>query len=114
MAHNESDWKKFSAMVPNLRERYLAEQNARISAILTDPGKTETDRFWTAMEEMQKQAKVLRQCLDGHSRSKMWLFVLSMVGVGMLRKKDLAEFSEEMQKSVKDSLAAYSKEIRDD
>ena len=101
-------------MVPNLRERYLAEQNARISAILTDPGKTETDRFWTAMEEMQKQAKVLRQCLDGHSRSKMWLFVLSMVGVGMLRKKDLAEFSEEMQKSVKDSLAAYSKEIRDD
>jgi hypothetical protein len=110
----ESDWRKFSAMVPKLRERYLAERNARISAILTDPGKTETDRFWTAMEEMEKEAKVLRQCLDGHSRSKMWLFMLTMVGVGMLRKRDLAEFSEEMQREVTDLFARHSKEIRDD
>ena len=96
----ESDWKRFSAMVPRLRERYLAECNARICGLLTDPKKDETDRFWNAMEEMEKEAKVLRRCLDGHSRSKMWLFVISMIGAGMLKKEDLAEFSEELQKQV--------------
>ena len=67
----ESDWKKFRVLVPVLRERYLADHNARIARILTDPTKTETERFWDAMDEMEKVAKTLRECLDGHSRSKM-------------------------------------------
>ena len=87
-------------MVPNLRERYLAERNARISCLLTDGGKNETDRFWAAMEEMEKESRVLRQCLDGHSRSKMWLYILTMIRAGMLKKDDLAHFSEELQKEV--------------
>ena len=33
-------------------ERYLADHNARVVALLTRPGKTETERFWDAMEEM--------------------------------------------------------------
>ena len=91
----ESDWKKFRAMVPKLRERYLAEErNARISAMLADPKKNETERFWDAMYEMEKEAKILLQCLDGHSRSKMGHFVHTMIRAGMLQKEDLAEFSE--------------------
>ena len=96
----ESDWKKFRAMVPKLRERYLVSRNARIAALLTDPKKNETERFWDAMEEMEKEAKVLRYCLDGHSRSKMWLFMLAMARAGMLTKDDLAVFSEELQKEI--------------
>jgi hypothetical protein len=101
----ESDWKKFRDMVPMLRERYLAGRNARISAILTDPKKTETDRFWDAMKVMEREAKVLRQCLDGHSRSKMWLYMLTMIRAGMLKKEDVAEFSEELQKEVSYALS---------
>jgi len=96
----ESDWKKFRDIVPKLRERYLADRNARISALLTDPKKNETDRFWAAMEEMEKEARILRQCLDGHSRSKMWLYMLTMIRAGMLKKEDMAEFSESLQEEV--------------
>lgn len=96
----ESDWRKFRDMVPRLRERYLADRNARITAMLTNPNKNETERFWEAMEEMEREARVLRQCLDGHSRSKMWLYMLTMIRAGMLRKEDLEVFSEELQKGI--------------
>jgi hypothetical protein len=96
----ESDWRKFSEMVPKLRERYLVEQNARMVALLTDPKKNETERFWDAMEVMEKEAKILQKCLDGHSRSKMWLFMLTMIHVGMLKKEDVAVFSEELRKEI--------------
>ena len=96
----ESDWKKFRDMVPRLRERYLADRNARIVTLLTERAKTETERFWDAMEEMEKEARVLRECLDGHSRSKMWLYILTMIRAGMLTKEDLKVFSEDLQKQV--------------
>src|SRR5437868_9937234 len=99
MAHSpamESDWRKFRDMVPKLRERYLVERNARIVQMLTNPVKSETERFWDAMEEMEREARVLRQCLDGHSRSKMWLYILTMIRAGMLRKEDIEVFSEEL------------------
>jgi hypothetical protein len=96
----ESDWKTFRDMVPQLRERYLANRNARISALLTDAESTETQRFWDAMEEMEREARVLRECLDGHSRSKMLLYILAMIRAGMLGKDDIEAFSEDLQKQV--------------
>ena len=96
----ESDWRKFRDMVPKLRERYLLERNVRIARMLTSQEKSETERFWDAMEEMEREATVLRQCLDGHSRSKMWLYILTMIRSGMLRKEDIEVFSEELQKEV--------------
>jgi len=96
----ESDWKKFRAMVPILRERYLAERNAGILRKFTDAKKTETERFWDAMEAMEVEARILRQCLDGHSRSKMWLYLLTMARAGMLKKEDLVGFSDELRQEV--------------
>ena len=96
----ESDWKKIQAMLPTLRERYLAARNARITAILADPAKTETDRFWTVATLVNKEAKVLHDCLDGHSRSKMWLYMLNMIRAGMLTREDISGFSEELQKEM--------------
>jgi hypothetical protein len=100
--HTEADWKKFSEMVPKLRERYLAERNPKFAALLIDPKKNESERFWDAIEAMKKEAKTLRYCLDGHSRSKMFIYMLSMIGAGMLTKEDLTVFSEELQKSIDD------------
>jgi hypothetical protein len=96
----ESDWRKFRDMVPKLRERYLADRNARLAAVLTDPAKNETQRFWEAMEVMEREARVLRQCLDGHSRSKMWLYMLTMIRAGMLSRDDVAVFSADLQKEI--------------
>ncbi len=96
----ESDWRTFRDMVPMLRERYLAELNARIVHMLTAPHKNETERFWDSFELMEKEAKVLQQCLDGHSRSRMWVFMISMLRVGMLKREDLSQFSEELQREL--------------
>jgi hypothetical protein len=52
------------------------------------------------MEEMEREARVLRECLDGHSRSKMWLYILTMIRAGMLSKEDIEAFSEDLQKQV--------------
>ena len=98
----ESDWKEFCALVPVLRERYLAVRNSEIARIITDSTKTETERFWDVMEVMEKEAKTLRRCFDGHSRSKMWLYMITMRGEGMLKRKDLMNFSEEIQRRVFD------------
>jgi predicted protein tyrosine phosphatase len=93
----ESDWKKFRALVPVWRERYLVERRAGILQQFTDPQKTETERFWDTLEVMEQEARVLRHCLDGHSRSSMWSFLVAMASNGMIREADLADFSEELR-----------------
>ena len=93
----ESDWKKFSAMIPMLRERYLATVNAKSATLLSDPRRNETERFWDATELMEKEARVLRRCLDGHSRSKMEIYMIEMAAHGMLKEEDFAGFSEELR-----------------
>ncbi len=99
---DESDWKKFREITPVLRERYIAERNRRLERILADPGRTETERFWKASELLEKEARVLRRCLDGHSRSKMWLYLLEMKRAGMLRPEDMTGFSEKLRGEVFD------------
>jgi hypothetical protein len=68
----ESDWKTFRKRVPEWRERYLEKQNQLIIDILADVEKTPTERFWATEERMQKIARILVDCLDGHSRSIGW------------------------------------------
>lgn len=97
----KSDWKLICDMLPKLRERYLAEQNARLARLLAETGKTETERFWDTFQEMKRQSKVLRDCLDGYSRSSMWMNMRLMMTVGMLKQEDLAAFSEEVQAEMK-------------
>ena len=98
----ESDWKKYTAKVDEWRDRYLAERNSRIVRMLTDPKKTETERFWSGLRAMEKDAKTLHECLDPHSRSKMWMHLMAMRTAGMISREDLADFSEELQKQVFD------------
>ena len=96
----ESDWKKFRAMLPVWRERYLAERNRQIAAALSDAKKTETERFWEAEKLIGKEARILQRCLDDVRRSRMWERLTEMRAAGMIRREDLVEFSEELQKQV--------------
>ena len=96
----ESDWKKFRDMVVELRERYLAERNPRIIRVLSDSKKSETERFWDAFHLMEKEAKTLVRCLDGHSRSSMQIYMASMLHAGMLKEEDLHVFSDEVREQL--------------
>jgi len=93
----ESDWKTFRNSVVELRERYLRETNPRLVKMLTDPAKTPTQCFWETLEEMKREGRILEDCLDGHSRSKMFGFMCSMLRCGMLKEEDLHDYSEELR-----------------
>jgi hypothetical protein len=90
----ESDWKSFSKMVPELRERYLVSKNQALIQILSDPTMTPTEQFWTAHERMQKESRILQNCLDGHARSRQLNAMVLMCEHGMLKASDLDDFSE--------------------
>ena len=104
---SEPDWKKFRMIVPELRERYLRERNSEIIAILRDESSTPTNKFWTASERIEEIGKILRSCLDGHSRSTMMNYLMIMCRHKLLTEEDLGGFSEE----VRDRCTAIQNEI---
>ena len=100
----ESDWKAFRKMVPELRERYLTEKNKEIVAIFMDEIRTPTEQFWDARERIEKERKILEDCLDGHSRSSMNGYIYLMYRHGMLNDSDLENFSEDLKNNIKQIL----------
>jgi hypothetical protein len=96
----ESDWKIFRKRVPEWRERYLQKKNKVIVDILTDQNMTPTEQFWAAKRKMDKETRILVNCLDGHSRSKMEWFLLLMYQHSLVNNDDLKEFSEELREKM--------------
>ncbi|MCD6527431.1 MAG: hypothetical protein J7K75_10620 [Desulfuromonas sp.] len=96
----ESDWKKFRKRVPEWRERYLSGKNTEIVAILTDESRTPTEQFWDAKERMETEAQILKDCLDGHSRSSMFTYMLVMFRHKLIVESDLSEFSDELREQI--------------
>lgn len=68
--------------------------------------RTPTSRFWDAKEMIDRDAKRLRDLLDGHSRSKMEWFLFLMYAQGFIGDADLDEFSEELRERIRTSLAS--------
>ena len=101
MKPKESDWKKFRNSLDKWRERYLKRKNDEIRAILEDNDLNETEKFWDIVDFQKKESKVLRNCLDGYSRSKMSLHMALMKKYEMIYQEDIEEFSEELQEHLK-------------
>jgi hypothetical protein len=96
----ESDWKTFRKRVPEWRERYLVSRNREIARLLSDESKTPTERFWEAKEQIDKDARLLVDLLDGHSRSKMERYLLAMYGKEFISDADLEEFSDALRERI--------------
>ena len=95
-----ADWRLMRRRVPEWRERYLARKNEEIAAVLQDETKTPTERFWEAKEIMDKEARILADCLNGHSRAKMVHYLLRMYCSGLIDRADLEEFSPELRERI--------------
>jgi hypothetical protein len=104
----ESDWKIFKKRLPEWRERYLMKKNKEIIGILTDQHKTPTEQFWDAKKKMGEEARVLVDCLDGHSRSKMRWSLILMHRHGLIEDAGWHEFSEELRKLILASSRGFS------
>jgi hypothetical protein len=66
----ESYGNKFRDKVPALRECYLEKTIPELTAMLREESQTPIKRFWDTHERMNNIEKILRTCLDGHSRSR--------------------------------------------
>jgi len=97
----EKDWKHFSTQAPIWRERFLAARNAELAKQLVDAARTPTECFWDVEEQIRKNARTLRDCLDGHSRSRMIEYLLRMLAQNMITADDLGGFSPELQERLK-------------
>lgn len=93
----EQDWNTFQNMIPRLRERYLEERNKIFSEILNGPDRSPTEQFWDTLEAMNKQKKILEDCLDGHTKSNMDISIMLMLNFGIMKDEDLEVFSDEFQ-----------------
>ena len=102
MKPKESDWKKFKNSLDKWRERYLKWKNDEIRSILEDRDRDETDKFWDIVGFQKNEAKKLRDCLDGFSRSNMTLHMALMKKYKMIDRDDISEFSEEIQNLLKE------------
>ncbi len=96
----ESDWKRFRAIVPELRGRYLSGRNAELIAIFQSESLTPTEKFWTASERIKEVGSILRSCLDDHRRSTMIHALRLMVHHQMITDEDLNGFSEELRDQI--------------
>ncbi len=96
----ESDWRVYSKLVPLLRDRFLKCQNEAMIAILSRKDKNPTDIFWEAKSLLDEKTEILNHCLSRHSRSNMWISILSMHHHGMMQDHDLAQFSESLSRDV--------------
>jgi hypothetical protein len=99
----ESDWKVFKALVILCRERYLHDRNAALIAMLQSESLTPTERFWATYQRMEEIEKILRECLDSHSRSNMFIALINMYHHQMITDSDMCDFSEELKAKVQAS-----------
>jgi|GEM_PF-519305 len=93
----ESDWRAFRDSLVEWRERYLEAVTEQLADLLRDGERTPTERFWETKERIDKEGKILRNCLDGFSRSKMEMHLDMMYQYGLIGDKDLERFSEELR-----------------
>ena len=105
----ESDWKFFWKCVPGWRERYLRAKNQEIVGLLTDEGKTPTEQFWGAQEKIKDEARILVDCLDGHSRSKMFQYLFSLYRHGFVEEADLEGFSNALRDQILQLSSAFDR-----
>lgn len=96
----ECDWKAFRKLVPEIRERYLQARLEEFSSVLSDEEHNATEKFWELDERTSKISKILRTCLDAHSRSKMEMFIGLMLRNELMSPDDLSVFSSELREQM--------------
>ena len=101
MKPKEADWKRFRNSLDKWRERYLEKKNDGIREILQNREMNETEKFWSIVDFQKTESKILRNCLDGYSRSKMTYHMAIMKKYEMIGQEDIEEFSEELQELLK-------------
>lgn len=90
----ESDWKLYGSRLIGWRDRYVERVNRELIIALADVTSGTIDRFWNTHEQINAEARLLRQCFDGSTRETMIHHLLAMLGGGIIDQSDLDGFSD--------------------
>lgn len=96
----KSDWKTFRNSLGEWRERYLERTNRELIDLLDEESDTPTERFWAAKERAEEEARILVDCFDNVSKSKMVMHLALMYGNGIIELSDLDRFSDDVHEKL--------------
>lgn len=97
---NERDWKLFRSKLPDWQENYMDQLNHEYMEILNGEGNP-SDRFWALEERIRKDKRDTGVVAEDMSRTNMRHLIMNLLREGAIGAEDLAEFSEELQETVK-------------
>lgn len=106
----KADWKHVQERLPIWRERYLDRRTRELARILTDGDGTPTERFWAARDAFDAEDRILRDCLDGYTKSRMPERLALMHRHGVIDDADLDGFSDETRACVQRWLQPWGDE----
>ncbi len=95
--YQQSDWSIFKELFPKWQERYLAKKNQEALELLTEAGKTHTEKFRNAKAKLNSEAKILDKCFQHHTRSNLHYSLSEMYCHNFIGEEDLVRFSDRIR-----------------
>lgn len=104
---SEADWKRWRKLSQVALERYCEKALAKAVVVAEDDG-TAHERYLSLWKFLRKTDRKLGDVFDNPRRSVAYAQIVQGVAVGIIKRSELAEFSEETQ-AIIDFLTGESK-----
>jgi hypothetical protein len=96
----ESDWRIFRELRPVWLDRYCAKVNQQLIKKLTDPKRTEHERYLDAYKFIHQKDKELGDGFNDFRRSTATMQIHIINNLGVVTKEELSRFSESTRRSL--------------
>jgi hypothetical protein len=96
----ESDWKIFRELRPIWLQRYCTRVNQQLIKKLTDPRRTEHERYLDAYKFIHQKDKELGDAFNDFRRSTAVMQIHIINRLGVIEKQELSRFSESTRRFI--------------
>jgi hypothetical protein len=94
---SEPDWKRWRKLSEAALERYCEKALAKVVSVAEDDGGTAHERYLNLWKLLRKTDRKLTAVFDNPRRSVAYAQIAQAVATGIVKRAELAEFSEETQ-----------------
>ena len=97
MAHElpERDWKYLRSIQKDLLDELCWRVNQKAAAIVSSKTETDHDKYLKLFKHIEASDRIIAECFDDWSRSKLWLRLISLRNHKLLSEEQIANLSEE-------------------
>jgi len=93
---SEADWKRWRKLSQVALERYCEKALAKVVVVAEDDG-TAHERYLNVWKLLRKLDRKLAEVFDNPRRSVAYAQIAQGVAAGIIKRSELAEFSDETQ-----------------